>query len=80
MIKVRVRLFGTLPRVVSGYDPKKGLWVELPDGATVKELRAALGIPEHYKTVATVEGRILKPDQSISPNSEVSLLQAASGG
>ena len=46
MMKVKVRLFGTLSQKFPGYDSVKGLEVEIPDGARVKDLLAHLGIPE----------------------------------
>lgn len=80
MMKVTVRLFGTLSQKFPGYDPVKGLEVEIPDGARVKDLLAHLGIPEIKGGVAAVEGMILKLEDPLRDGASVHLLQAVYGG
>ena len=79
-MKVRVRLFGTLGQRVPGYKPSQGIEVELPDGATVKDLLAHLKISESRGAVVIVEGRVLKADDKMQSGSLVSVLQAIRGG
>ena len=80
MMKVKVRLFGTLSQKFPGYDPEKGIEVEIPDGARVKDLLAHLGIPEAKGGVAAVEGVILHLDDPVKDGSSVHLLQSVYGG
>ena len=79
-MKVKVRLFGTLSQQFPGYDPAKGLEVEIPDGARVKDLLTHLRIPETKGGVAAVEGMILKLEDPLKEGSAVHLLQAVHGG
>ena len=79
-MKVTVRFFGTLSRKFPGYDPVKGLEVEIPDGARVKDLLAHLGIPEVKGGVAAVEGVILRLEDPLKDGVSVHLLQTVYGG
>ena len=79
-MKVTVRFFGTLSQKFPGYDPVKGLEVEIPDGARVKDLLAHLRIPEAKGGVAAVEGMVLKPEDPLKEGAAVHLLQAVYGG
>ena len=80
MMRVKVKLFGPLSQKFPGYDPVKGLEVEIPDGARVKDLLAHLGIPETKGGVAAVEGMILHPEDPVKDGSSVHLLQSVYGG
>ncbi|MGE5841249.1 MAG: MoaD/ThiS family protein [Deltaproteobacteria bacterium] len=79
-MKVNVRFFGTLSQEFPGYDPEKGIEVEIPDGARVKDLLAHLGIPEAKGSVAAVEGVILHQDARLKDGASVQLLQSVHGG
>jgi len=79
-MKVKVRLFGTLRRFVSDYDPRHGHEVEIPDGAKVRDLIAHLEISKSNAPVVTVNSLIVKIDDELIDGSEVSLIQIASGG
>jgi sulfur carrier protein ThiS len=79
-MKVKVRLFGTLGQKFPGYDPAKGLEVEIPDGARVKDLLARLGIPETRGGVAAAGGVILHPEDPLKDGASVHLLQSVYGG
>ena len=43
-MKVRVKLFGTLSQRFPGYEDKRGIEVDIPDGAMVKDILAYLKI------------------------------------
>jgi sulfur carrier protein ThiS len=79
-MKVVVRLFGTLSLKFPGYDPAKGIEVEISDGARVKDLLAHLGIPETKGGVAAVEGVILRLEDPLKAGASVDLLQSVYGG
>jgi sulfur carrier protein ThiS len=79
-MKVKVRLFGTLSQQFPGYDPAKGLEVEIPDGARVKDLLAHLGISEAKGGVAASEGVILRLEDPLRDGASVHLLQTVYGG
>jgi sulfur carrier protein ThiS len=79
-MKVTVKLYGTLRQRFPGYRYSEGLEVEIPDGATVKDLLALLEIPESLGTVVIMEGRILKADENIRDGVTVNILQSIYGG
>ena len=79
-MKVRVKLYGTLSQGFPGYQRSQGMEVEIPDGATVKDLLALLEIPESRGAVVIAEGRVLKADDRMRPGVPVNVLQAIGGG
>jgi sulfur carrier protein ThiS len=79
-MKVKVRLFGTLGQQFPGYDPAKGLEVEFPDGARVKDLLARLTISEVKGGVVAVDGKILHMEDPLKDGALVHLLQPVYGG
>lgn len=79
-MKVRVRLYGTLSQGFPGYQHAQGMEVEIPDGATAKDLLAHLGISESRGAVVVAEGRILKADDKMPHGVPVNVLQAIGGG
>jgi sulfur carrier protein ThiS len=79
-MKVRVKLYGTLRQGFPGYPHSQGMEVEVPDGATVKDLLALLEISESRGAVVIAEGRILKADDKMQPRVPVNVLQAIGGG
>jgi sulfur carrier protein ThiS len=79
-MKVRVRLYGTLSQSIPGYQHSQGIEVEIPDGATVRDLLALLEISESQGAVVIVEGRILKPDDRMRRGVSVNILQVIHGG
>jgi len=79
-MKVRVKLFGTLSQAFPGYQHSLGMEVEIPDGATVKDLLALLEISESQRAVVLVEGRILKADDKMRSGVPVNVMQVIGGG
>jgi sulfur carrier protein ThiS len=79
-MKVRVKLYGTLSQRFPGYQHSQGLEVDIPDGATVKDLLALLEISESRGAVVIAEGRILKADDKIRRGVPVNIVQSIYGG
>ena len=79
-MKVRVRLFGTLSQGFPSYQHSQGMEVEIPDGATVKDLLIFLKISESQGAGVIAEGRILKADDKMRPGVPVNVVQAIGGG
>ena len=79
-MKIRVKLYGTYSQRFPGYQHSPGLEVEIPDGATVKDLLALLEISESQGAVVMMEGRVLKADDKMRYGVPVSVLQSISGG
>jgi sulfur carrier protein ThiS len=79
-MKMRVKLYGTLSKRFPDYQHSRGIEVEIPDGATVKDLLALLKIPESQGAVVALEGRILKADDTIRNGVPVNIFQPLAGG
>jgi sulfur carrier protein ThiS len=79
-MKVKVKLYGTLGQRFPDYQHSQGIEVEIPDGATVKDLLTLLDISESQRAVVIVEGRILEADDKIQRRVPVYVLQAIHGG
>ena len=77
---MKVRLYGTLSQGFPGYEHSQGMEVEIPDGATVKDLLAHLGIPESRGAVVIAEGRVLKADEKTQPGVPRGVFQTVRGG
>lgn len=77
---MKVKLYGTLGQHFPGYQHSQGIEVEIPDGATAKDLLALLEISESRGAVVAVEGRILKSDDRIRCGVPVHVLQVMHGG
>ena len=79
-MKIRVKVFGTLKRHISGYDPVHGVEVEIPEGAKVEDLCSHLEIPQKDTPIVTLNHRIVKTGEELIDGSEVNLIQRVSGG
>ena len=79
-MKVEVKLYGTLGQRFPDYQHSQGIEVEIPDGATVKDLLNLLGISESQRAVVIVEGRIQEAEGKIRRGVPVYVLQAIHGG
>jgi sulfur carrier protein ThiS len=79
-MKMSVKLFGTLREHFPDYRHQDGIEVEIPDGATAKDLLSHLKISESNGAVVAIEGRILKRDDKMQHGAQVYVFQAIHGG
>lgn len=79
-MKVRVRLFGTYSQRFANDRPLQAIEVEIPEGATVKDLLALLDLSESQGAVVIAKGRVLKTDDRIQRGVPVNVMQAIGGG
>lgn len=79
-MKVNVRLFGTLGSCRPGYVHEKGMAVEIPDGATVRDLLNYLKISDAKKGVVAVDGRLLRDNAALPDGARVNIFQPVYGG
>ena len=80
MVKVKVKLYGTLGQNIPNYRHSQEIEIEIPGGSTAKDLLAYLGISESQQAVVIVGGRILKADDEMQEGASVNVLQAIRGG
>jgi len=79
-MRVRVKLFGTLPQRYPGYDSSQGLEVEIPDGAKVKNLLARLEIYASDGGLVVVDNLVVQQDDVLQEGVAVRIFQSALGG
>jgi sulfur carrier protein ThiS len=79
-MKIRVKLFGGLARVVPAYQHNKGLELELPEGSNLADILNVLKIPNPQAATAIAHGRILMPGENLSPNSVINIFHIMYGG
>jgi sulfur carrier protein ThiS len=79
-MKVRVKLYGTLGERLTPDERLGGIEVEVPEGATARDLLGLLGISEPRRGVVVVDGRVLTADDEIRRGAAVSVFQAIGGG
>ena len=79
-MKINVKLFGTLGQGFPGYDSLKGLDVDIPDDARVKNLLAHLDIPETSGFMVIMDNTIVKPIDKLLKGATIKIFQALAGG
>ena len=79
-MKVRVKLYGTFSRRFPEGRSSAGMEMEIPLGASAKDVLARLEIPEGQGGVVILNGRILKMTDEIPPGAEVRIFQSVHGG
>jgi sulfur carrier protein ThiS len=79
-MKVRVKLYGTLSERLTPDERSNGIEMEIPEGATARDLLGLLGISEPRGGVVVVDGRVLGVDDEIRRGAAVSVFQAIGGG
>ena len=82
-MEVTVKLYGTLrghrPASAKGA-PHHPFTMQLPEGATLSELSARLGILEEYVNAAAVNGEAAEDDAVLTDGDQVRLFPPAAGG
>ena len=79
-MKIKVKLFGTLPQRYPDYDSTQGLEVEVPDGARVEDLLARLEISASDGGLVAIESQVVRHDHELSEGDSVRIFQRAFGG
>ena len=79
-MKIKVKLFGTLEQDFPGYDSLKGIEVDIPDDARIKDLLAHLDIPKTKGCFVSMNNTIVKDEDKLINESTVMILQALAGG
>ncbi len=79
-MNVRVKLFGLLPRRFPGYDPEKGLEVDLPPGARVKDLLTRLGISKEEGGIVAINDQVQKAEAEVGEGAVLHVFHPIVGG
>ncbi|BAJ63746.1 MULTISPECIES: MoaD/ThiS family protein [Anaerolinea] len=79
-MQVKVKLYATLVRYVEGVRAGQPISVNLPDGATIRDVLTILKIPEEEVKVAFVAGRACSWDTRLKDGDEVGIFSPIGGG
>jgi sulfur carrier protein ThiS len=80
-VTVEVELFATLtPYLPPGHHHQGRARVELPDGATVADLAARLGIPPEVPRIVLVNGEEAEPERPLGSGDQVTFFPPLAGG
>jgi sulfur-carrier protein len=79
-MKVEVRLFATLQPYLPSGAHGDGISLDLPPGATVRDVVESLKIPSELACLTVVNGREVWPEQVLAPGDEVAMFPPLAGG
>ena len=79
-MRLRVKLYGTLRGEGEPAEGNGGSWVELPEGASVRDLLDRLRLSKAQAGVVVSVGRVLAPDARLRDGDVVSVFQPLAGG
>ena len=77
---LKIFLSSTLRKHVDGYDPVKGLEIEVDEGSTVAEVCTKMKIPVDNIKVAFVNGKSQKLDFILQGEERIGLFPPVGGG
>lgn len=79
-MKVKLEVFGSLRQQLPGYDPERGLEVDIPKGTKLSGLFERLNLPVSENSMVTVDGRLAEEDETLTPGASVLVLPYVGGG
>ena len=79
-MKVEVRLFATLQPYLPSAAHGDGISLDLPLGATVRDVMESLKIPSELACLTVVNGRDVGPEQVLAPGDELAMFPPLAGG
>ena len=80
MITVSVKLYGTLPRHIPGYDSQAGITMQVEEGSTFEDLIRILHLPPAEARVIIAEGVSRKASDTVSNGEEIGFFLPMAGG
>ena len=80
MIRVNVKLFAALRNHFPGYDPNKGIDVEMNEGSTNEDLIRALHLSQNEAGVIVVNGISKRITERINDRDQVNIFTPIFGG
>jgi sulfur carrier protein ThiS len=79
-LKVRIKLYGTLSKSCTGYDPTTGIEMEIPGDTRVGDLLDKLNISRASIGLVSMDETLVKADDRVLDGSEVKFFQPICGG
>jgi sulfur carrier protein ThiS len=77
---LQIFLNATLRQYIPGYDPYKGVSLEVPAGTTIARVIAQLSLPPKEVTLIMVDGRRREMDFALEGNERLGLFPPIGGG
>jgi len=77
---VHIKLSTTLRLAVPGYDPARGLTMDVPEGTDVAALIRRLGLERDAIKIIMIDGRHASLDSPLRGGERVALFPAVGGG
>jgi molybdopterin synthase sulfur carrier subunit len=79
-MKITLEVFGSLREHLPGYNPERGLEVEIPATTRLSGLFAQLKLPVTESNMITVDGRLAEEDEPLTDGASVLVLPYVGGG
>ena len=79
-MKITLEVFGSLRQRLPGYDPERGLEVEVPEATRLSGLLAQPNLPVPETKMVTVDGHLAEQDERLTQGASVLVLPYAGGG
>jgi molybdopterin synthase sulfur carrier subunit len=79
-MSLQIFLNATLRQYLPGYDPHRGVSLEVPPGTVVSQVIAQLGLPPQEITLIMVDGRRREADFVLQGNERLGLFPPIGGG
>jgi molybdopterin synthase sulfur carrier subunit len=80
MMKIKVRLYGTLGSHIPDFDALKELSLEVPEGSTISDLIDRLAVPRKKVGIVSVDGRLAKATEPLHSGDFVRIYRPLAGG
>jgi molybdopterin converting factor small subunit len=79
-MKVKLEVFGSLRQHLPGYDPERGIEVQIPAGTTLSGLFTQLNLPVSESNMVSVDNRLAEEDEPLTDGASVLVLPYVGGG
>ena len=80
MVKITIKLFGTLHSYCKGYKHTSGMNLETDSEIKVRQVIEQLEIPVSQIGIVTINGKLAKAEDTVLEGAEVKLFQPLAGG
>ncbi len=80
VLKITVKLFGTLGQNCPDYRPGIGIELEMAEGSSVADLLSLLKIHGSQGGTVVMQGRFLQKEEILADGSLIQIFQALHGG
>ncbi|TKB26809.1 sulfur carrier protein ThiS [Desulfopila sp. IMCC35006] len=79
-MKIRLKLYGTLPAHYPGLYPDSGLIVDISENTTVADLVERVKLPQEHVAIVAINGMLAKAEDVLPEGAEIKFFQPLNGG